>query len=105
MNCFNINESVRASGMYCSSLSWGAKYSNASLEGICRPENYTGSVCREQLVTWQDCSAGGEHKNVYLDLTLMEQSQEERERDAAQFLHFLCELNFSMHSVYIGAHY
>ena len=78
--------------MYCSSLSWGVGYPNGSLEGICRPENYTGIVCRQQLMTWQDCVVGGADKDVFLDLTLMEQSQEERERDAAQFLHFLREL-------------
>ena len=98
MNCSNINESVMASGMYCSSLSWGVAYPNGSHKGNCRPENYTGIVCRQQLMTWQDCVVGGEHKDVFLDLTLMEQSQEERERDAAQFLHFLCELYLRMHN-------
>ena len=78
--------------MYCSSLSWGVAYPNSSHEGNCRPENYTGIVCRQQLMTWQDCAVGGAEKDVFLDLTLMEQSQEESERDAAQFLHFLCEL-------------
>ena len=92
MNCSNINESVTTSGMYCSSLSWGVAYANGSHEGNCRAENYTGFVCRQQLMIWQDCVLGGEHKDVFLDLTLMELSQEERERDAAQFLHFLCQL-------------
>ena len=99
MNCSNINESVGASGKYCSSLSWGVAYPNGSLEDNCRAENYTGIVCREQLVTWQDCSVGGADKDVFFDLTLMEQSQEERERIAAQFLHFLCELYLCMHNL------
>ena len=91
VNCSNINESVRASGMYCSSLSWGVTYPNGSLTGNCSAKNYTGIVCRQQLTTWQDCVVGGADKDVFLDLTLMEQSQEEKERDAAQFLHFLRE--------------
>ena len=60
--------------------------------GNCSAENYTGSVCRQQLMTWQECILGGEAEDVFLDVTLMEQSQEERERDAARNLHFLCEL-------------
>ena len=49
-------------------------------------------------MTWQDCAVGGADKDVFLGLTLMEQSQEERERDAAQFLHFLCQLYLCMHN-------
>ena len=93
MDCSNVNEDVKASGMYCSSLSWGVAHPNGSHEGNCRVENYTGIVCRQQLMTWQDCAVGGADKDVFLDLTLMQQSQEQRERDAAQFLYFLRELN------------
>ena len=69
-----------------------------SHEGNCRAENYTGTVRRQLLMTWQDCAVGGADKDVFLDLTLMEQSQEERERDAAQFLHFLSELHLRLHN-------
>ena len=59
--------------------------------GNCITESYTGSVCRQQLLAWQECAVGSAG-DVFLDLTLMEQPQEERERDAAQFLHFLGKL-------------
>ena len=36
---------------------------------------------------------------MLLDMTLKEQSQQERERDVAQFLHFLCEL---LTCIYVG---
>ena len=49
-------------------------------------------------MTWQDCAVGGAEKDVFLDLTLMEHSQEKRERDAAQFLHLLRELYLCMHN-------
>ena len=66
-------------------------YSNEST-GNCNAENYVGNVCRQQLLEWQKCTIGGA-EGVFLSLTFMEQSQEERERDVAQFLHFLCELH------------
>ena len=57
----------------------------------CNAELYTGSVCSQQLLAWQECLIRGSG-DVLLDSTLMERSQQERERDVAQFLHFLCEL-------------
>ena len=89
MNCSYINESIKAS-IKCSPFSWGVVYANGSL-GNCSEENYTGSVCRQQLLEWQECAVEGPNKDVFLDLTLMELSQQERERDVAQFLHFLRE--------------
>ena len=88
VNCSNMNASVKALSC-CSSFSWSMAYPN-DRPGNCSAENYTGSVCRPQLLLWQDCSAGS-REDVLLDLTLMEHSQEERERDVAQFLHFLRE--------------
>ena len=67
----------------------GVAYRNDSL-GNCSAAPYSGSVCRPQLLAWQDCAVGGA-EDVFLDLSLMEQSQEESERDVAQFLHFLSE--------------
>ena len=93
MNCSTINESVKASGN-CSSFSWGVAEPNGShAVSNCSAELYTGIVCRQQLIVWQDCAVGGESKDVFLDLTLMEQSQEKREKDAAQLLHFFRELS------------
>ena len=89
VNCALINESVKAMNS-CSSISLGVAYRNDSL-GNCSASPYTGSVCRPQLLAWQDCAVGGT-EDVFLDLSLMEQSQEESERDVAQFLHFLSEL-------------
>ena len=84
-----MNETVKALSN-CSSFSWGLVYHHDSLDN-CSAEPYAGSVCRKQLLAWQECAVGGA-EDVFLDLTFMEQSQVERERDVAQFLHFLCEL-------------
>ena len=89
VNCISINESVK--GLHnCSSFSWGISPSTASFDQ-CGPEFYTGSVCRQQLLAWQECSVGSA-EDVYLEMTFMEKYQEESERDATQFLQFLCEL-------------
>ena len=93
VNCSNVNESVKALSS-CSSFSWSIAYS-IDRPGNCSGENYTGSVCRPQLLLWQNCSAGS-GQDVLLDLTLMEHSQEERERDVAQFLHFLREFELAI---------
>ena len=63
------------------------KFSNCSVE------LYTGSVCSKQLGAWQECTVGNVQDVMLLDLMNSEQSQEERERDAAQFLHYLRELS------------
>ena len=89
VNCTNINKSIKAANN-CSSFSWGLAYPNDS-PGNCSAENYTGSVCRQQLLAWQECAFGGT-EDVFLDLTYMKESQAERERNVAQFLHFLREL-------------
>ena len=89
VNCTKFNESIKALSN-CSSFSWGTANPHDS-PGNCSGENYTGSVCRQQLLAWQKCAVGGA-EYVLLDLSLMEQSQEEREKDVSQFLHFLCEL-------------
>ena len=57
----------------------------------CSVEAYTGSVCKQQLLEWQECAVGGA-EDVFLDLTSMDQSQQERERDVAQLLYFLRKL-------------
>ena len=90
VNCVNVNESVKELSN-CSALSRGIAYPNDSL-GNCSTENYTGSVCRQQLLAWKECAVGGA-KEIFLDLTFIKLSQEEKERDAAQFLHFLRELH------------
>ena len=92
-NCSNINSSVKALSS-CPFFSWSMAY-RKDKPGSCNAESYTGSVCRPQLLLWQDCSAGS-RQDVLLDLTLMEHSQEERERDVAQFLHFLREIKLAM---------
>ena len=89
VNCAKINESVKELSN-CSSISWSEVPPNGSL-GNCSAELYTGSVCRQQLLAWQGCAVGGA-EDVFLDLTSMVQSQEESERDAARFLHYLREL-------------
>ena len=65
-------------------------YPHGDFDG-CSAEPYTGSVCRQQLLVWQECTVGGA-EDVILDMTFMEQSQDERERDVAQFFHFLRKL-------------
>ena len=96
VNCKRLNESVQPLSN-CSSISWGEAYSNNGLAN-CSAEPYTGSVCRQQLLAWQGCAVGGA-QDVLLDMTLVELTQVERERDAAQFLHFLRELTWSDDSV------
>ena len=93
VNCSNVNESVKELSS-CSLFSWSMAYPN-DRPGNCSAENYTGSVCRPQLLLWQDCSVGS-REDVFLDLTLMEHSQEERESDVAQFLHFLREFEMAI---------
>ena len=93
VNCSIANTSVKA-WSNCSLLSWSMAYATDS-PGSCSAENYTGSVCRPQLLLWQDCTAGS-RQDVLLDLTLTERSQEERERDVAQFLHLLRELEMAI---------
>lgn len=73
----------------CSSYSWGTVVNG--VDGQCTPQAYTGNVCWQQLLAWQECT-GGAAEDVYLDLESTNISQEERERDVARFLHFLREL-------------
>ena len=74
----------------CSPFSWTVANPDEGSVG-CSAEVYTGSVCRQQLLGWQECAVGGA-EDVFLDLTSMDKSQLERERDVAQFLYFLREL-------------
>ena len=74
----------------CSPFSWNVVDPNEE-SGGCSAEAYTGSVCSQHLLAWQECAVGGA-KDVFLDVTSMDQSQQERERDVAQFLYFLGEL-------------
>ena len=74
----------------CSPLSWSESYSDESVVG-CMFENYTGSVCSKQLISWQECALG--HADaIYLHVTSENYTQEEMERNVAQFLYFLREL-------------
>ena len=58
-------------------------------------------MCSAQLFAWQECTVGSvQDMMLLLDPSGSEQPQEERERDAAQFLHLLRELQFSDH--YVG---
>ena len=75
--------------MDCSSYSWGTVVNGE--DNQCTPKAYTGNLCWQQLLAWQECTGGGA-EDVYLDLQSKNISQEERERDAARFLHFLREL-------------
>ena len=88
VDCAELNGTVNTS-TDCSSYSLAKAYSNHST-GNCTPVPYTGSFCRFQLQTWQDCTVEAT-KSVLLDVTSMEQTQEEKEKDVAQFLHFLRE--------------
>ena len=80
----------------CSSLPWTSAYISNSTAN-CNVSVYTGSVCRQQLLAWQECAVG-RLEDVVLDLAFMQQSQEESERDVAQFLHFLRELLFCFYA-------
>ena len=89
VNCTKQNTSSRPmSG--CSSYSWIAVYHDQN-NGDCVPEPYTGTVCRQQLLAWQECVTG-RSGDVLLDSSLKEPSQEQREKDVSQFLHFVREL-------------
>ena len=75
----------------CGSISWGMAYPDNN-QGNCRAKPYTGIMCNKQLLAWQECAVGSVQDVVLLDLSNSEQSEEERERDVAQFLHFLRKL-------------
>ena len=89
VNCTRLSGQVNELAN-CSYSSWGLHLSNGS-PGKCRAETYIGNACRQQLMAWQEC-AFGSAGDVFLDASFMHQSQPERERNAARFLHFLCEL-------------
>ena len=90
INCTERNGSEFGS-VDCISYSWGIVLDDEN-HGNCTPIPYTGSICRQQLLTWQECAVGGA-EDVFLDLTFGELSQEERERDVSQFLYFLRRLS------------
>ena len=86
VNCTEQNASLISTNG-CSSHSWGTVYHDQN-NGSCVPEAYTGIVCRQQLLTWQEC-VSGRSGEVLLDSTFKEKSHDELERDVSQFLHFL----------------
>ena len=91
-NCTKIQGNYSKSAD-CAFFSWGTAYPDDDDNlGNCSAKPYTGSVCSKQLLAWQECTVGSVQDAVLLDLSNSEQSQEERERDTAQFLHFLCKL-------------
>ena len=75
----------------CISYSWGMVLDDEN-HGVCNPKPYTSSVCRQQLLAWQECAVGG-GEDVFLDLTFGELSQEEREKEVSQFLYFIRKLS------------
>ena len=94
-NCSAVHYQPTNNNDTCSSLPWSSAYISNSTAN-CNVSVYTGSVCRQQLLTWQECAVGS-IEDILLDLTFMQQSQEESERDVAQFLYFLRELFFCFH--------
>ena len=88
VNCERISQGINES-TGCSFISWGMDLPSDHHRN-CNAEAYTGSVCRQQLLAWQECAIG-QPEPLFLDLTFMEQSLKERERDVAQFFHFLRE--------------
>ena len=75
----------------CNLYMRGAVYHDQN-NGDCIPGVYTGTVCRQVLLAWQECTTGfSEDVHILLDTTLKEQTQEEREKNVTQFLHFLRE--------------
>ena len=100
VNCTPIHGNYSASAELpftladCGSISWGMAYpDNMYNQGNCSAKPYTGIMCNKQLLAWQECTAAGSVQDVVLlDPSNSEQSEEERERDVAQFLHFLREL-------------
>ena len=85
-NCSDIKASELGS-VDCVSYSWG-RVLDVDNHGICIPHPYTSSLCRQQLLAWQECAVGGA-EDPLLDLNVGKLSLEEREKDISQFLHFL----------------
>ena len=75
----------------CPSISWAMAYPDNN-QGNCSAKPYTGIMCNTQLLAWQECAIGSVQDVILLDLSKSEQSEEERERDVARFLHFLRKL-------------
>lgn len=71
----------------CSLFVWGEIIPTNS-DASCSAERYTGSVCRQQLLAWQECAIGGA-EDVFLDRMITELSQPQREKQAYQFLQLL----------------
>ena len=74
----------------CSLFAWRKGIRN-NTNASCSAETYTGSVCRQQLLAWQECAVGGA-EDVHIELTVTELSQAKKEKDASQFLRFLSKL-------------
>ena len=89
-NCTEMN-TTQLQSVDCILYSWGRVLDDENHDTSCNPKPYTSSVCRQQLLAWQECAVGT-MEDLFLDLTIGELSQLERERDASQFLYFLREL-------------
>ena len=102
VNCSNVHIPYPLSNRSanCSSLPWDIANVNNGTNS-CSVSTYNGSVCKQQLLSWQECAVGGS-ENVYLDMAFVEHSLwEESERNVAQFLHFLRELGCCFHFMLI----
>ena len=74
----------------CSLFAWRKGFRN-NASASCSAETYTGNVCRQQLLAWQECAVGGA-EDVHIELTVAELSQAKKEKDVSQFLQFLSKL-------------
>ena len=91
VNCTNVSEDVNATAN-CSLFSWGVVIADDGDDSCsANAYMYTGGVCWPQLLAWQECAVGNAEV-VFLDSNFTEQSQQEKERDASRFFHFLSKL-------------
>ena len=71
----------------CQSLSWAVESSR------CNPVAYTGSVCREALLEWQNCLERQDTSATMI--TSLSESQAELEEQARQTLDAISEWNMT----------
>ena len=98
-DCALASDECASASADCAFLSWGKVPLHDNL-GNCSARPYTGITCNKQLLAWQECAVGSVQDVVLLDFSNSEHSEEERERDVTQFLHFLRKLTpiFSVHA-------
>ena len=96
VNCTKTS-TVENASVDCSLVSWGTVFPETGA-GNCSAESYIGSSCRQQLLAWRDCVVGGSG-DVLVDRNFKEDPQEEKERDVAQFHHFLREFSRELMSL------